>query len=143
MLSIEDNKRIAKNTVFLYMRMLLVMIVSLYTVRIVLKALGAEDSVDWVYYKRTQDAVEDLKRDGFEVWAVEQVEGSVMLQDFHPRKEKKYAVILGNEVKGVQQEVVDLCDGCIEVPQFGTKHSLNVSVTAGIIIWEIARKMKL
>lgn len=106
-------------------------------------ALGAEDSVDWVYYKRTQDAVEDLKRDGFEVWAVEQVEGSVMLQDFHPRKEKKYTVILGNEVKGVQQEVVDLCDGCIEVPQFGTKHSLNVSVTAGIIIWEIARKMKL
>ena len=106
-------------------------------------ALGAEDSVDWVYYERTQDAVEHLKAEGYEVWAVEQVEGSVMLQDFRPDKTKKYAIILGNEVKGVQQEVVDQCDGCIEIPQFGTKHSLNVSVTAGILVWEFARKMKL
>ena len=106
-------------------------------------ALGAEDSVDWVYYERTQDAVEHLKAEGYEVWAVEQVEGSVMLQDFRPDKAKKYAIILGNEVKGVQQEVVDQCDGCIEIPQFGTKHSLNVSVTAGILVWEFARKMKL
>ena len=95
-------------------------------------ALGAEDSVNWVYYERTQDAVEHLK-----------VEGSIMLQDFQPDKAKKYAIILGNEVKGVQQEVVDQCDGCIEIPQFGTKHSLNVSVTAGILVWEFARKMKL
>ena len=106
-------------------------------------ALGAEDSVNWVYYERTQDAVEHLKAEGYEVWAVEQVEGSIMLQDFQPDKAKKYAIILGNEVKCVQQEVVDQCDGCIEIPQFGTKHSLNVSVTAGILVWEFARKMKL
>lgn len=106
-------------------------------------ALGAEDSVDWTYYEKTQDAVKELKESGFEVWAVEQVEGSVMLQDFRPEAGKKYAIILGNEVKGVQQEVVDLCDGCIEIPQFGTKHSLNVSVTAGILIWDFARKIKL
>ena len=106
-------------------------------------ALGAEDSVNWVYYERTQDAVEHLMAEGYEVWAVEQVEGSIMLQDFQPDKAKKYAIILGNEVKGVQQEVVDQCDGCIEIPQFGTKHSLNVSVTAGILVWEFARKMKL
>ena len=106
-------------------------------------ALGAEDSVNWVYYERTQDAVEHLKAEGYEVWAVEQVEGSIMLQDFQPDKAKKYVIILGNEVKGVQQEVVDQCDGCIEIPQFGTKHSLNVSVTAGILVWEFARKMKL
>lgn len=106
-------------------------------------ALGAEDSVDWTYHEKTQDAVKELKESGFEVWAVEQVEGSVLLQDFRPEAGKKYAIILGNEVKGVQQEVVDLCDGCIEIPQFGTKHSLNVSVTAGILIWDFARKMKL
>lgn len=106
-------------------------------------ALGAEDSVDWKYYNNTQDAVKELKENGVEVWAVEQVEGSTMLQDFQPQGDKKYAIVLGNEVKGVQQEVVDMCDGCIEIPQFGTKHSLNVSVTAGILIWEFARKLKL
>ena len=106
-------------------------------------ALGAEDSVDWKYFERTQDAVNELKSQGYSVQAVEQVEGSVMLQSFRPKEGKKYAIVLGNEVKGVQQEVVDLCDGCIEIPQFGTKHSLNVSVTAGILIWEMARKMKL
>ena len=106
-------------------------------------ALGAEDSVDWKYYNNTQDAVKELKENGVEVWAVEQVEGSTMLQDFQPCENKKYAIVLGNEVKGVQQEVVDMCDGCIEIPQFGTKHSLNVSVTAGILIWEFARKLKL
>lgn len=106
-------------------------------------ALGAEDSVDWKYYDDTKVAVRDLKEQGVEVLAVEQVEGSTMLQGFQPQKGKKYAIILGNEVKGVQQEVVDMCDGCIEIPQFGTKHSLNVSVTAGILIWEFARKLKL
>lgn len=106
-------------------------------------ALGAEDSVDWKYYEDTKDAVNDLKAKGVEVWSVEQVEGSTMLQSFQPQPDKKYAIILGNEVKGVQQEVVDMCDGCIEIPQFGTKHSLNVSVTAGILIWEFARKLKL
>ena len=106
-------------------------------------ALGAEDSVDWKYYDDTKSAVRDLKECGVEGLAVEQVEGSTMLQSFQPQKGKRYAIILGNEVKGVQQEVVDLCDGCIEIPQFGTKHSLNVSVTAGILIWEFARKLKL
>lgn len=106
-------------------------------------ALGAEDSVEWKYFERTQDAVKWLKKEGYTVLAIEQCEGSTMLQDFLPDKDKKYAVILGNEVKGVQQEVVDMCDGCIEIPQFGTKHSMNVSVTAGIIIWSIADRFLL
>lgn len=106
-------------------------------------ALGAEETVDWTYYERTQDAVLELKSLGYELFAVEQVAGSTLLQDLKLDKTKKYAIILGNEVKGVQQEVVDMCDGCIEIPQFGTKHSLNVSVTAGILIWEFARMLKL
>lgn len=106
-------------------------------------ALGAEDTVAWKYFRNTEDAVAELKENNVEVLAVEQVEGSTMLQDFRPQKGKKYAIVLGNEVKGVQQEVIDMCDGCIEIPQFGTKHSLNVSVTAGIVIWEFARKLEL
>lgn len=106
-------------------------------------ALGAEETVEWKYFEHTQDAVHELKNDGVEVLAIEQVEGSIMLQDFIPESNKKYAIIFGNEVKGVQQEVVNMCDKCIEIPQFGTKHSLNVSVTAGILIWEFASKMKL
>ncbi len=106
-------------------------------------ALGAEDTVDWKYYKKTQDAVIELKEEGVEVLAIEQVEGSIMLQNFVPQTNKKYAIVFGNEVKGVQQEVVDMCDNCIEIPQFGTKHSLNVSVTAGILIWDFAYKLKL
>ena len=106
-------------------------------------ALGAEETVEWKYFEHTQDAVHELKNNGVEVLAIEQVEGSIMLQDFIPESNKKYAIIFGNEVKGVQQEVVNMCDNCIEIPQFGTKHSLNVSVTAGILIWEFASKMKL
>lgn len=106
-------------------------------------ALGAEESVDWKYFKRTQDAVNELKAMGYEVLAIEQVKHSTMLQNISLDPQKKYAIILGNEVKGVQQEVVDMCDGCIEIPQFGTKHSLNVSVTAGILIWEFARILKI
>lgn len=105
-------------------------------------ALGAEDSVSWTYFKDTIEAVNFLKDNGFEVFSVEQVEGSIMLEDFVPSKDKKYAVIFGNEVKGVRQDVVDLCDGCIEIPQYGTKHSLNVSVTAGIVIWDLFCKMR-
>ena len=101
-------------------------------------ALGAEDSVEWKYFQQTQDAVEWLKSMGYTVLAIEQCEGSTMLQNFQPDKSKKYAVVLG-----VQQEVVDMCDGCIEIPQFGTKHSMNVSVTAGIIIWSIADRFLL
>ena len=106
-------------------------------------ALGAEDSVEWKYFEHTQDAVSWLKTLGYTVLAIEQCEGSTMLQNMQFDKDKKYAVVLGNEVKGVQQEVVDMCDGCIEIPQFGTKHSMNVSVTAGIIIWSIADRFLL
>ena len=104
-------------------------------------ALGAENTVDWAYFEDTHEAVNQLKKDGFTVFAIEQVVGSTLLPELELNKEKKYAVILGNEVKGVQQSVVDQCDGCIEIPQYGTKHSLNVSVTSGIIIWEFFRKM--
>ena len=173
-------------------------------------ALGAEFSVDWEYYADTNEAVAALKAQGYEVWAIELAENSVMLQDFfnhhtdsHPNSEgntenedtnilspslrgtkianpreqsqarlsyaeqeqfgqsqpksgggsqlstlnsqlsTKYAVVLGNEVKGVQQSVIDQCEGCIELPQFGTKHSLNVSVTAGIVIWEFFKTLKI
>ena len=106
-------------------------------------ALGAEDSVSWRYFKDVMEAVESLKADGYEVYSVEQAHGSTMLQDFTPIINKKYAVILGNEVKGVHQEVVDASDGCLEIPQFGTKHSMNVSVTAGIIIWHFAKNLLL
>ncbi len=103
-------------------------------------ALGAEDAVDWVYCKNAVDAVKSLQQQGYEVLAIEQVEGSTLLQDFVPGDGKKYAIVLGNEVKGVGQEVVDCCDGCLEIPQFGTKHSLNVSTTAGIVMWELTSK---
>ena len=104
-------------------------------------ALGAENSVDWVYFEDTLEAIKELKSKGFEVLAIEQAEGSTMLNQLEINPSGKYAVVLGNEVKGVQQAVVDACDGCIEIPQYGTKHSLNVSVTAGIIIWEFASKL--
>ncbi len=104
-------------------------------------ALGAEYTVDWKYYKHTQDAVNELHEEGYTVFAIEQCEGSRMLDKLELDENGKYAIVMGNEVKGVQQEVVDLCDGCIEIPQYGTKHSLNVSVTAGIVIWEFANRM--
>lgn len=104
-------------------------------------ALGAEESVRWQYFERTEDALAMLSRQGYTLLAVEQCEGSTMLQDFHPVG-GKYAVVLGNEVKGVQQAVVDLCDGCLEIPQYGTKHSLNVSVAAGIVLWHLSESLK-
>ena len=106
-------------------------------------ALGAEDSVNWKYFKTAMEAVEELKRDGYQVMAVEQVEHSTKLQKFIPSPGTKFAVILGNEVKGVHQEVVDASDGCLEIPQLGTKHSMNVSVTAGIIIYKFAETLML
>lgn len=106
-------------------------------------ALGAEDSVSWKYYKTALEAVEELRAEGYEVLAVEQVEHSTKLQNFVADKGKKYAVVLGNEVKGVHQEVVDACDGCLEIPQLGTKHSMNVSVTAGMIIYKFAEQLLL
>lgn len=105
-------------------------------------ALGAEFTVDWKYWAHTLDAVNDLKDKGYTVFSIEQAEGSILLPDLSVNKGQKYAVILGNEVKGVQQEVINASDACIELPQYGTKHSLNVSVTAGIVIWEFAMKLK-
>ena len=106
-------------------------------------ALGAEESVDWRYYKTAFEAVNALKNDGYEVLSVEQVEHSTKLQHFVPDPSKRYAVVLGNEVKGVHQEVVDASNGCLEIPQLGTKHSMNVSVTAGIIIYKFAESLVL
>jgi len=105
-------------------------------------ALGGEDSVDWKYFERTEDAVEELHREGYFVYSIEQVEGSTKLQNLNLNTESGngYAVIFGNEVKGVKQNVVDMSDDCLEIPQFGTKHSLNVSVTSGIVMWEFAKK---
>ncbi len=104
-------------------------------------ALGAEFTVEWKHFEDTHQALEELKAKGFTVFAIEQALGSTKLPNLKLDKSKKYAVILGNEVKGVQQSVVDASDGCIEIPQFGTKHSMNVSVTAGIIIWEFFKLM--
>lgn len=105
-------------------------------------ALGAEESVEWRYFADAKEAVSHLHEEGYKVYAVEQCIGSTILPDEEMIKpEERYAVVMGNEVHGVHQEVIDMCDGCLEIPQFGTKHSLNVSVTAGIIIWEFARKL--
>ena len=104
-------------------------------------ALGAENTVDWYYEENCIDAVTKLIDCGYTLVAVEQVEESVKLENFKVMKGTKYAIVLGNEVKGVKQSVVDMCQIALEIPQFGTKHSLNVSVSAGIVIWEIARQM--
>ncbi len=102
-------------------------------------ALGAEESVSWRYFSDTAAAVAALKREGYTVMAVEQAHGATLLPHFRADfSTRKYAVVLGNEVKGVRQDVVDQCDGCLEIPQYGTKHSLNVSVTAGIVIAHFA-----
>ena len=106
-------------------------------------ALGAEDSVKWSYFADTIEAVDKLHAMGYTVYSIEQVKDSISLESIQLDKTQKYAVILGNEVKGVQQEVVDKCDGCIEIPQFGTKHSLNVSVTAGLVIWDFFKQLQL
>ena len=104
-------------------------------------ALGAEDAVDWHYSKEALETVKSLQQQGYRVLAIEQVEGSTMLQEFIAEQGKKYAIVLGNEVKGVSQNVVDSCDGCLEIPQFGTKHSLNVSTAAGIVMWEMRNRL--
>lgn len=104
-------------------------------------ALGAEDTVEWKHFESTIDAVHQLKHDGYHIFSIEQCEGSTMLQTIQLDPQKKYAVILGNEVKGVKQEVVDASDACLEIPQFGTKHSLNVSTTGGMVIWEFAKQL--
>lgn len=105
-------------------------------------ALGAQDSVKWQYFEDTLDALNYLKEKGCHTFAIEQADEATMLDELTLTKGQKYAVVLGNEVKGVRQNVVSACDGCIEIPQFGTKHSLNVSITGGIVIWDFFNKMK-
>ena len=122
-------------------------------------ALGAEDTVEWRYFKDTMEAVNELKARGYFVYSIEQCDGSTKLQNLSPLtpevgsrpdnssspshipQSRKYAIIMGNEVKGVRQDVVNASDGCLEIPQFGTKHSLNVSTTAGMVIWEFAKML--
>lgn len=104
-------------------------------------ALGAEFSVAWEYFENTEDAVSFLKAQGYKIISIEQTENSVLLSDFKTAPEEKYALVFGNEVHGVQQSVVDLSDASIEIPQFGTKHSLNVSVCIGVVLWEFLKKM--
>ena len=105
-------------------------------------ALGATDSVEWKYSEKTSDIISKLKTDGVKIASVEQTEESVMLNDFIPEKNVKYAIILGNEVKGVQQSVINASDFVLEIPQFGTKHSINISVANGIVVWDIFAKMQ-
>lgn len=104
-------------------------------------ALGATESVAWEYRENTVELILDLKKDGYEVLSIEQAENAVMLNHFESKDSTKYALIFGNEVKGVSQEVVDLCHGVLEIPQFGTKHSLNISVSAGVVIWDLWTKL--
>lgn len=105
-------------------------------------ALGATETVAWEYHKEVTDVIKSLKKDNLKVFAIEQVENAVFLQDFAIEKEKKYALIFGNEVYGVSEKAIALCDGSIEIPQIGTKHSLNISVSAGIVVWDLFQKMK-
>ena len=105
-------------------------------------ALGADDTVTWEYVQDVLSLVKDLQKNGYQVAAVEQVEKSVSLLDFQPKKDEKYAFIFGNEVFGVNQSVVEQADFCLEIPQYGTKHSLNISVTAGVVAWDFISKMK-
>lgn len=104
-------------------------------------ALDAEKSVDWEYFEHTEEVVKKLQQEGFKVYAIEQVENSIMLPDFQPANDEKVALVFGNEVKGVKQSVVNLCNGSIEIPQYGTKHSFNISVSAGIVLWDIFQKI--
>ncbi len=110
-------------------------------------ALGAEETVDWKYFKTSAEAIEELKREGYKVFAVEQAEGSFALQDFrreagagNSKSPQKLAVLFGNEVTGVEQSTLHLCNGCIEIPQLGMKHSLNIATAAGVVLWELVRE---
>ena len=105
-------------------------------------ALGATETVAWEHSKNVLEVIENLKKENVTVLAIEQVESAVFLQNFKVEKDKKYALVFGNEVFGVSQEAVAICDGCIEIPQLGTKHSLNISVSTGIVVWDLFKKMK-
>ena len=103
-------------------------------------ALGATESVEWSYFQSTTDAIRELKNEGYRIIGIEQAEGSVELQDVELVQDAKYALVFGHEVNGVSQEVLDLCDMCVEIPQFGTKHSFNIAVSAGIVLWELNKR---
>lgn len=105
-------------------------------------ALGSEDSVKWSYHEDTLSAINSLKGEEYVVFAIEQTENSILLDEVELSRDRKYAVVMGHEVHGVQQSVIDICDNCIEIPQFGTKHSLNVSVASGIVIWDFFKLLK-
>jgi 23S rRNA (guanosine2251-2'-O)-methyltransferase len=100
-------------------------------------ALGATETVAWKYFPKTMDAVKSLRADGYQIIAVEQAEGSIPLDEFKTEKNNKYALIFGHEITGVDQEVLNNCDSCIEIPQFGTKHSFNIAISVGIVLWEM------
>ena len=104
-------------------------------------ALGADESVTWNYFPDTDSCIEYLRKNGWNIYCVEQVENPILLQDFNVSKDKKYALVFGNEVFGVGEDFISLSDGCIEIPQFGTKHSLNVSVTMGVVVWDFVSKL--
>jgi len=106
-------------------------------------ALGAEESVEWKYFESGMQAAEHLQSNCYVLWGVEQTQNSVSLEQFTVEHGKRYALVFGNEVHGINQEVIDRCEGCIEIPQFGTKHSFNVSVSAGIVLWEWYRQIKI
>ena len=106
-------------------------------------ALGATESVHWEYHEETSEAIVELKQKGYQILSVEQAEGAVTLEQVHLSPDQKYALVFGHEIRGVDQKVVDLSDKCIEIPQYGTKHSLNISVAAGIVIWEVFRRFSL
>lgn len=105
-------------------------------------ALGATESVDWEYEKSTVEAIQKLKQEGYQIISVEQAEDSVALNEFVPAPEQKYCLVFGNEVMGVDQTVLDASDNCLEIPQFGTKHSLNISVSIGVVLWDIIAKLR-
>ncbi len=105
-------------------------------------ALGATETVAWEYQENVLTAIEQLKKDNVLVYAIEQVENAIFLNDFKPIKDKKYALVFGNEVFGVSQKAIELCDGTIEIPQLGTKHSLNISVSTGIVVWDLFQKLR-
>ena len=104
-------------------------------------ALGATESVAWEYVKEASTLVNDLKEDGFRIIGIEQTDQSIPLQDFLPYKDQKFCLIFGHEVSGIQEQVIAMCDACIEIPQFGTKHSLNVSVSIGVVLWDFFSKL--
>ncbi len=104
-------------------------------------ALGATESVTWKYFPKTADAIKELKEAGYITIGIEQAEGSVELQDFRTKSGERYALIFGNEVNGVDQDIINLCDYCVEIPQFGTKHSFNIAISVGIVLWELNKAL--